>query len=127
MFFTIVPCLTTDEAPLIFKSLITETSSPSINTFPLASRYTFSFGVSSTSISLVHSLAHIVQSNKFPSSYVKSESHLGQFGKSVIHIPPGSFSSLYHIFILMLFFQMNFVDLTKDLFEFYFLYSLFLL
>src|SRR5699024_12789710 len=79
MFFTIVPCLTTDEAPLIFKSLITETSSPSINTFPLASRYIFSFGVSSNSVSLVHSFAHVEQTIKFPSSLFIFTSHLSHY------------------------------------------------
>lgn len=46
MFFTLVPTFTEDEDPLIFRSLMTTTESPSLKTLPLASRIAVPSGAS---------------------------------------------------------------------------------
>src|SRR3989338_1246468 len=62
MFFTLVPTFTTDEVPLIFRSLITVTLSPSFSTVPNASftmRFSPVFYAALTgAASLLHSCAH---------------------------------------------------------------------
>src|SRR5574344_2392918 len=88
IFFTLVPTFTTEEAPLIFKSLMTVTLSPSCKRLPLASLTTSaSAGSWGASAALAdHSWPHSGQISRLASSYVRVDAQAGQGGKVVISI-----------------------------------------
>src|SRR6266498_6108533 len=67
MFLTLVPTLTTDEDPFIFRSLMTVTESPSLSTLPKASRTTLS-ATALSAATFGHSWEHSGQTYISPSS-----------------------------------------------------------
>jgi hypothetical protein len=68
MFLTLVPTLTTRDEPLILRSLITVTLSPSCSRLPLASRTTRAFFGAMLAAVFGHSWAHSGQTKFSPSS-----------------------------------------------------------
>ena len=85
MDLTLVPTFTTDDEPLIFKSLTMVTLSPSCNTVPCASLMVAASSDAAAS-SALHSCAQSGQSNITPSVYVYSDWHCGQLGKDMVHL-----------------------------------------
>ena len=68
MFLTLVPTLTTADEPLIFRSLMTVTESPSCSRLPWASFQTLTGAAASSAALALHSWPHSGQTNCSPSA-----------------------------------------------------------